>query len=234
MEPEITLTLTGDCEAIAVFEESGPEPGLVCINEINYNSSDNFNPEDWVELFNAGQTAIDISSWQFKDEEDDHVFVIDDDTILGAGEYLVICNDSDQFEECFSEVTNYVGDMDFGLSGSGELIRLFDADGNLIDSVEYDDGGDWPSEPDGGGPTLELIEATYDNSLPSSWRLLPVTARPVNKTAPAAMNRAMRLRSNSRSATTRIPSIHRPRSPFRFPFRAMWRSRSIIPRGKKS
>ncbi len=169
IEPQITLSLLENDEFVAMFEEAEPEPGLVCINEINYNSSDDFNPEDWVELYNAGQTAIDLSSWQFKDEDDDHVFTIDNGTILGAGGFLVIFSDADRFESCFPGVSNCIGEMDFGLSGGGELIRLFDADGNLVDSVEYDDGGDWPSEPDGDGPTLELVDALYDNSLPASW-----------------------------------------------------------------
>ena len=168
-ESQIILSLLEDGEFVAMFEEAGPEPGLVCINEINYNSSDDFNPEDWVELYNAGRTAVDLSSWQFKDEEDDHVFTIDDGTTLGAGGYLVLCNDADRFEACFPNVINCIGEMDFGLSGGGELIRLFDADGNLVDSVEYEDGGDWPSEPDGDGPTLELVDALCDNNLPASW-----------------------------------------------------------------
>ena len=39
----------------------------------------------------------------------------------------------------------------------------------LIDSLEYDDTDPWPSESDGSGPTLELLNPLLDNSLPSSW-----------------------------------------------------------------
>ena len=38
-----------------------------------------------------------------------------------------------------------------------------------MDSVKYDDDEPWPIEADGEGPTLELINPTYDNSLPEYW-----------------------------------------------------------------
>jgi len=74
------------------------------------------------------------------------------------------------FSSAFPSVTNYIGDLGFGLSGGGELIRLFDAESTLIDSVDYDDDDPWPPEPDGDGPTLELINPTNDNSLVGSWQ----------------------------------------------------------------
>lgn len=35
--------------------------------------------------------------------------------------------------------------------------------------VEYDDSAPWPKEADGNGPTLELLNPSYDNSLAISW-----------------------------------------------------------------
>ncbi len=166
---QITIILADNQEYTAIFEREGPDNTAICLNEINYNSADGFDPDDWVELINSDDLPNDISGWAFKDEEDDHVFIIPDGTVLDAGAYLVLCTDSEKFCACFPEVANYIGDFDFGLSGGGELIRLYDADDNLIDSVEYDDGGDWPSPPDGDGPTLELINTDYDNGLAESW-----------------------------------------------------------------
>jgi len=143
--------------------------GNVVINEINYHSADDFDPADWVELYNPGSVDLDISSWEFKDENDAHVFTIPGNTILADEEYLVLCRDSALFSSVFPNVSNYIGDLDFGLSGGGEPIRLFDAEGTLIDSVDYDDEGEWPALPDGNGNTLELIDPGFDNSLADSW-----------------------------------------------------------------
>ena len=52
------------------FDES--IDNALVINEINYNSSDDFNPEDWVELYNPTDNTINISNWKFKDENDDN------------------------------------------------------------------------------------------------------------------------------------------------------------------
>ncbi|MDO9576920.1 MAG: CotH kinase family protein [Candidatus Cloacimonadales bacterium] len=146
------------------------ETGNIVINEINYHSSENFDPEDWVELYNADDADLNISGWQFKDEDETHIFVIPDNTILAESEYLVLCKDSALFSTAFPNVTNFSGDFNFGLSGGGELIRLFDAEGTLIDSVNYDDENGWPVLPDGNGNTLELIDPSFENTLPESWQ----------------------------------------------------------------
>jgi hypothetical protein len=66
-------------------------------------------------------------------------------------------------------VQNYIGNFDFGLSGGGELLILFDDKFNIIDSLTYDDKEPWPPEADGHGPTLSLINPNLDNHLPQSW-----------------------------------------------------------------
>ena len=42
----------------------------IVINEINYKSNDDFNADDWVELYNPNSTSIDLSGWQLKDDDD--------------------------------------------------------------------------------------------------------------------------------------------------------------------
>ena len=59
--------------------------------------------------------------------------------------------------------------MGFGLSGSGDMVRLYDNFENLIDSVRYNVAEPWPYLPNGNGPTLELKNPNFDNSVPSSW-----------------------------------------------------------------
>ncbi len=163
----IVLSLLNSDVIKAVF--SSVEPLDIIINEINYNSSDDFNPEDWVEIMNPTSEEQDISGWLFKDESNDHVFTIPDGITLSPNEYLVLCKDSQAFSNLFPNVDNYVGDLGFGLSGGGELIRLFNAEGVLIDQVEYDDDFPWPIEADGEGATLELISPTVDNQLAENW-----------------------------------------------------------------
>ena len=84
-----------------------PDSSIV-INEINYNSSDDFDPEDWVELYNPTSETVSVGLWQFKDENDDHVFIIPEDQILDPDQYLVLCKDAAAFNNHFPDVNNYI------------------------------------------------------------------------------------------------------------------------------
>ena len=150
-------------------DDSGNIDYGIVINEINYNSSSDSDLDtgDWIELYNTTNKDIEISLWEFRDE--DNLFIFPENTILASGNYMVLSQNSEVFSTVFPDVSNILGDFVFGLNGSGELIRLFDTDEILIDEVEYDDISPWPVGPDGYGPTLELIDSSLDNALGESW-----------------------------------------------------------------
>jgi hypothetical protein len=163
-----TVSLLDGDSIVALFKPRVFNDSLV-INEINYNSAGDFDPGDWVELYNPHDYALDITDWEFRDEDDQHAFIFPQGTVVEPNAYVVICRDTAAFDSLFPQVANYLGNMGFGLSGNGELIRLFDSFGILIDTVLYDDNAPWPTGPDGDGPTLELINPGYDNALAASW-----------------------------------------------------------------
>jgi hypothetical protein len=165
---DVRLSLSQGDSITALFKPRVFEDSLV-INEINYNSDGGFDPGDWVEFYNPHPFALDISGWVFKDEDDLHEYEFPAGTIIEQEGYLVLADDTAAFDSLFPDVNNYLGPMGFGLSGNGELIRLWDNGGTLIDTVLYDDQAPWPTEPDGGGPTLELINPAWDNALAESW-----------------------------------------------------------------
>jgi len=140
-------------------------------------------PADWVELYNPTNESITIGLWEFKDENDDHVFTIPAGQVMDPGEYLVLCKDTLTFKDNFPNVINFVGDLGFGLSGGGELIRLFDFNGELVDVVEYDNSSPWPTEPNGNGPTLELIYPFLNNDSGTNW-----AASDINGGTPGMIN----------------------------------------------
>ena len=141
----------------------------VVINEINYNSLDSFDPDDWVEIYNSSSETIDLGSWLLKDDNDDHIFTIPLNTLLLPNQYLVFCTDTIKFTALFPDVNPYYGDLGFGLSGGGDLVRLIDYNGLLVDIVEYDDIAPWDTLADGTGPTLELNHPSLDNTLGENW-----------------------------------------------------------------
>ncbi|NTV83928.1 MAG: hypothetical protein HGA23_06455, partial [Bacteroidales bacterium] len=163
----ITIYFTGNRELTAVFEAYTPD--YLVINEINYNSSPDFDPDDWVEFYNPNNYEVHLNGWIFKDEDDAHIYSFPENVVIGSNGFLVICSDTAAFHDLFPEIMNYTGNLGFGLSGGGELTRLYDFSGLLIDTVLYDDTDPWPDEPDGNGPTLELINPSLDNALGENW-----------------------------------------------------------------
>ncbi|REJ80143.1 MAG: T9SS C-terminal target domain-containing protein [Bacteroidetes bacterium] len=164
----LTRNFTSTDQITAHFTGSAVAP-LITFTEINYNSSASLNPGDWVELHNYGSTSIDLSGWKFRDEEDNHTYNIPLGTVIPAGGYLVLAEDSVKFRSIFPTVSNVRGPFGFNLSNGGEEIRLFDHNDNLYLSVYYQDVIPWPVDADGLGYTLERNNTSNDPNNGSSW-----------------------------------------------------------------
>ena len=166
-----------DGSGICLYELSVPvEVETLIINEINYRSSEAFNPDDWIELYNRKSTAFDISNWQIKDDDDTHVFVIPEGTQIEGNGFLVIVKDASNFISEFPEIP-YLGELGFGL-GSTDAVRLFDSDSKLVDEVEYTSESPWPSCAFETGNSLELMAPNLDNALPENWNCINENGSP--------------------------------------------------------
>lgn len=128
----------------------------VVISEINYNSADWADAGDWIELRNTTSAPFDLTGWVFSDSDPSHRFILPQGSIIPAGGQWVLPGNEAAFESQFPWVTNKTGPFNFGLSGSGEALRLYEPSGKLRFCVLYRDDNPWPTEPDGEGYTLEL------------------------------------------------------------------------------
>ena len=158
------FTLTATFESYSLGDSS-----RLVINEINYNSADNYDTKDWIELYNNGVDSVDITGWYITDENVDNRYTFPETSVLHAGEYLVLAQDTVAFLNNFVSPSYFYGPFDFGFSGGGESIFLYDVSGVIVDKIEYNDSFPWPTEADGSGSTLELIHPDLNNELPESW-----------------------------------------------------------------
>ncbi len=140
--------------------------GDLVINEINYHPDDPFN-EEFVEIINTSDTAVDVSGYCLLNGTEHYV---PEDTILGAGCYLVFIDDniiSDTCDCCV--IVEELG----SLANAGETLVLYDGDPDegaaVIDEVTYDEESPWPEEADGTGKALQLIDPSQNNDDPSNW-----------------------------------------------------------------
>jgi len=165
----IHVQVTDPFTLTAVFIPTNLSSGTTVINEINYNSHENYDTGDWIELFNWGKTTINLTNWEVKDDNDDNRFVIPSGTTIEPNQFIIIANNSEKLTNHFSQLSSLYGPMGFGLSGDGDAVRLYDSRGAIIDSVMYDDKSPWPTEADGDGPTLELSHPSLQNWMASAW-----------------------------------------------------------------
>lgn len=110
--------------------------GSLVVNEVVSSNKrslvdDALGTPDWIELYNAGSTAIDLSGYGVSDNlRNLHKFVIPDGTILGAGEYLLLYATSTGDDASNLLVTG------FGLSKSGDYLFVTDSYFGLVAQME--------------------------------------------------------------------------------------------------
>jgi hypothetical protein len=162
----VNTLLTANFEAIPGIQQSP-----VGINEIYYIQDSVPNPEDWIELFNNSDQYVDISEWVLRDSYESHSYVIQAGTLMEPYGYLVVCRDMYAFKTVFPGVSSVQGGFDFGFSSSGEVIRLFDRNGQMVDVVNYGFTAPWPIIPPGSNHSIALLDPDWDNFLAGSWGL---------------------------------------------------------------
>jgi len=164
----LPFTVNNNLSIQCSFSPIDDYDGAVVITEINYHSSDDFDTGDWIELFVLGGD-YNLGGWQLKDENDEHLFEIPDGMILHAGQFLVLARSLEEFQNYHPSVQNVIGSFEFGLGNGGDIVRLYDQNLVLIDSVAYSDDPPWPVQADGNGSTLQLFDPELPNEFVHNW-----------------------------------------------------------------
>ncbi len=138
----------------------------VIINEISYNPPESGNDSlEYIELYNAGASAVNLDGWHFTTAIEDTIHGVS----IAAGGYYVAAINAAAMQHVFGIFTHQwtIG----ALNNTGETIRLLDNTGTLVDSVAYKDKDPFPTEADGSGPSLELVDPALDNNLGANWQI---------------------------------------------------------------
>ncbi|OGM93320.1 hypothetical protein A2372_02905 [Candidatus Wolfebacteria bacterium RIFOXYB1_FULL_54_12] len=154
----------------------------IVINEIMYDVPGADGGREWVELYNAGTSAVDISDWKLLENETNHALTIKQGSpTIPVGGYVIIADDVNDF---LSDNSGFVGpifDSTFSLSNDGEA--LFIMNGSLtIDSTLYASS----TGATGNGFSLQLFDGTWSaaSSTPGRVNVAPVVAEAAMMAAP--------------------------------------------------
>lgn len=159
----------------------------VVINEIMYNPISGSNDDEYLEIYNRGSRAADLTGWALVVGVN-YTFPTNAITLnMPAGAYWVLAKNPTNLLAIYTNLnTNIVfGPYSGTLANGGERITLAAADydmvpnpggGSTIEKLPvpvsdliYGDGGTWTVWSDGRGSSLELIDPEADVHHPSNW-----------------------------------------------------------------
>ncbi|WP_417612590.1 lamin tail domain-containing protein [Owenweeksia hongkongensis] len=172
-----SLTVNSLYIAPATSVVSTPLDTLV-ITEIMFNPAETgTDSTEYIEIYNPMTTSVNMAGFYFSEG----VTYTFGNMTLPSKSYVVVCGDSINFYNHFSISANEWGGV---LLNGGEVIVLKDANGNTLDSVDYDNSSPWPNGANGDGPSIVLCDISSDNNLGSNWiESTSLTGRTINEKA---------------------------------------------------
>ena len=149
----------------------------IVINEIMYNPPDEEEEYEYIELYNNGNSPVELLGFYFSAGID---YTQLTSYIILTGDYAVVAQytnsvigfhiDCDPSKFIGEFTSNKWGTNGYnGLRNTGELIELRDEQGKPVDSVDYSSTFPWPTKASGKGASLELRLPSLDNNDPYSW-----------------------------------------------------------------
>lgn len=141
---------------------------VLLVSEVMYKPASTQPSGDWFEVFNPGNQPLDISAWRVNDEAGNS-FTIPNGETLAAAQRRVLAQDLGLFSQIHTGVMNPLGPSGIALSSNFESIFISDALGNLKFSLCFDGNAPWPNQPNGGGPSLEMLDSTGKMNQAQNW-----------------------------------------------------------------
>ena len=131
-----------------------------------FSNKDDF---EFIELMNTSEEAVDLFGVGMTNGIE-FTLPADEVLLLQPGARAIIVADMDAFELRYGTNLPVIGEFRGQLADGGENLRLLDTAGQLIQQVDYRDGGDWPVDAAGLGPSLETRMGQEGSSLAADWQ----------------------------------------------------------------
>jgi hypothetical protein len=183
----ITVTFTGT--------PAQPQDHLV-INEIMYHPA---NPgAEFVEIHNTSLThAFDLTGCRLAGVN----FNFPGGTVIRPNGFLVVAADRVAFANAYGSHIPVTGEYPGRLQHAGERLRLLrvgtgGAPDQVYAEVTYGSTPPWPTDANGQGPSLQLIDPTRDNHRVGNWATAAIPTEPLNPQTVVLMTHTWRYNQN--------------------------------------
>ncbi len=110
----------------------------VVINEIMYDVEGTDTDREWIEVYNNGSEAVDLSGYKLFEAGVNHGLVLDtgDASVPGSG-YAVIVSNPAKFKTDWPSYSGVIFDSSFSLSNEGETLAIKSSDLEVSDEYTY-------------------------------------------------------------------------------------------------
>lgn len=112
------------------------EPARVVINEVMYDPIGAEPQGEWVELYNAGGSSIDLAGFILTDGEASLTLP---SYSMGAGAYAIFARDATTFNTNYGFMPAFSGST-IALANGGDDIALYDPTANVVDAATWKNG----------------------------------------------------------------------------------------------
>ena len=118
---------------------------------------------EWFELYNSGDTTINLSNWLIKSgENEEHIISGDVSLFIDPDQYLVF-GKNDNISINGGLVIDYQY-SNISFSNNNDELLIINQNGEIVDEVHYTN--DWPF---GSGIAMEIHDSESDNGISSNW-----------------------------------------------------------------
>ncbi|MFZ5820445.1 MAG: lamin tail domain-containing protein [Chloroflexota bacterium] len=129
---------TNTSTSTPTFTPTPVEALTIVINEVAWAGTQASSEDEWIELYNPSTVAIDLTSWTLKSSDGSPSITLSG-TLLSGEYFLLERTDNDTVADVNADMF-YSGT----LSNSGEILRLYDPNDQLVDTANSN-GGSWPA-----------------------------------------------------------------------------------------
>ncbi len=159
---------------LALAAPVAAQPGPVVISELMWSGSTASTADEWIELYNPSDAAIDLAGWAltYRRGDEDKVMFVLDAAVIPAGQTFLIANYAANHKNSLLAVEPQRVDSAVSLPNTKLLLHLYDGDpqagGQLIDMA--DDGRGAPFAGDSASKSA-MVRIAFDQpgDQPESW-----------------------------------------------------------------